>query len=74
VRGIPFILGSAAGYLPQTIVFVLIGSGVHIDPTFRIGLGAALFVASAAMGIYLVRHLRRARDVERAEEDDDPAA
>ncbi len=74
VPGTPFILGSAVGYLPQTIVFVLIGSGVHIDPTFRIGLGAALFVASAAMGVYLIRHLRRARDVELAEEDTDPAA
>jgi uncharacterized membrane protein YdjX (TVP38/TMEM64 family) len=70
VPGVPFVLGSAAGYLPQTIVFVLIGSGVHIDPAFRIGLGAALFVASAAMGVYLIRHLRRARDVERAEADD----
>lgn len=55
----PFVLGSAAGYLPQTIVFVLIGSGVQIDPTFRIGLGAVLFIASAALGIFLLRRMRR---------------
>jgi len=64
VRFLPFVGGSAVGYLPQTVVFVLIGSGVHIDPTFRIGLGAALFVVSAALGIYLLRHLRRGRAVE----------
>ncbi len=62
VAVVPFVLGSAAGYLPQTIVFVLIGSGVQIDPTFRIGLGAVLFVASAALGIFLLRRTRRARD------------
>lgn len=69
VRFAPFVLGSAAGYLPQTVVFVLIGSGVHIDPTFRIGLGAALFVVSAAVGFYLLHHLRRGRAVESAAED-----
>lgn len=69
VRFAPFVLGSAAGYLPQTAVFVLIGSGVHIDPTFRIGLGAALFVVSAAVGVYLLHHLRRGRAVESATED-----
>jgi len=68
VRAVPFFAGSAIGYLPQTVVFVLIGSGVQIDPTFRIGLGAALFVASAALGIYLLRHLRRGRAVEIAAE------
>lgn len=58
----PFVLGSVAGYLPQTVVFVLIGSGVQIDPTFRIGLGAVLFVASATLGVFLLRRTRRARD------------
>ena len=62
VPALPFVGGSAAGYLPQTVVFVLIGSGVHIDPTFRIGLGVALFVASAAMGVYLLRDIRRRLD------------
>ena len=70
VHGMPFLLGSAVGYLPQTVVFVLIGSGVHIDPTFRIGLGAALFGTSAAMGLYLIRHLRQGRAAELAAGDD----
>lgn len=64
----PFIGGSAVGYLPQTVVFVLIGSGVHIDPTFRIGLGVVLFVVSAAMGVYLLRDIRG-----RLDDDENPA-
>lgn len=62
VHALPFVGGSAAGYLPQTVVFVLIGSGVHIDPAFRIGLGVVLFVVSAAMGVYLLRDIRRRLD------------
>ena len=58
VGAVAFIAGSALGYAPQTLVFVLIGSGVHIDPTLRIGLAVALFVASAAIGVSLYRRLR----------------
>ncbi len=54
----PFFAGSLIGYLPQTLVFALVGSGVSIDPWFRIGLGAALFAASGGMGIYLYRRYR----------------
>lgn len=68
IPALPFLGGSAAGYLPQTVVFVLIGSGVHIDPTFRIGLGVVLFVVSAAMGVYLLRDIRR-----RLDDDENPA-
>lgn len=64
VRATPFILGSAVGYLPQTVVFVLVGSGVHINPTLRIGLGVALFVISAALGVYLLHDIRRNLSVD----------
>ena len=51
----PFIAGSALGYVPQTVVFALIGSGITVDLAFRIGLGTALFAASGALGVYLYR-------------------
>jgi uncharacterized membrane protein YdjX (TVP38/TMEM64 family) len=51
----PFIAGSALGYVPQTVVFALIGSGVAVDLVFRVGLGAILFAASGALGVYLYR-------------------
>lgn len=64
VRAMPFVLGSALGYVPQTLVFALIGSGVGIDPVWRIGLGVALFVVSGVLGIHLYRRFRRGRHLD----------
>ena len=58
VRGLPFFLGSLIGYLPQTIVFALVGSGIGIDPGFRISLGGVLFALSGVLGVYLYRRYR----------------
>lgn len=48
-----FIGGSAVGYLPQTIIFALLGSGVRVDPFWRIIVAAVLFALSSAVGISL---------------------
>jgi uncharacterized membrane protein YdjX (TVP38/TMEM64 family) len=53
-----FLLGSAVGFVPQTIVFVLLGSGIRVDPPLRIGLSIALFVASALLGAMIYRRRR----------------
>jgi uncharacterized membrane protein YdjX (TVP38/TMEM64 family) len=58
-RAFYFIAGSALGYIPQMIVFALLGSGIHIDPTMRISLSVILFVASVALGAFLYRRYRR---------------
>jgi uncharacterized membrane protein YdjX (TVP38/TMEM64 family) len=58
VRPVPFFIGSAVGYLPQTVVFVLLGSGIHVDPLLRVSLSVALFVASAVLGVFLYKRLR----------------
>lgn len=55
----PFLAASAVGHLPQTVVFALVGSGIHVDPTFRIGLGVVLFVISMLLGTHLWVRLRR---------------
>ena len=65
VGPLPFFLGSALGYVPQTAVFALAGSGINLDPFFRIGLAAALFVVSALIGAYLYRHFRHGRSLDR---------
>lgn len=54
----PFLLGSLIGYLPQTIVFALAGSGVQFDATPRIALSALLFALSGAIGAWLYRRYR----------------
>lgn len=61
VGALPFIAGSAAGYVPQTVIFALLGTGVQVDPVFRITLSVALFVASAVLGVALYRRARAAR-------------
>jgi uncharacterized membrane protein YdjX (TVP38/TMEM64 family) len=58
VRGAPFFTGSLIGYLPQSMVFALVGSGIGFDPVFRISLGAALFALSGVLGVYLYRRYR----------------
>ncbi len=64
VRAVPFILGSGLGYVPQTVVFALIGSGIGIDQTVRIGLGVALFLISGVLGVYLYRRFRHGRHLD----------
>ena len=57
-RAFAFIGGSAIGYIPQTVIFALLGSGINIEPQFRITLSVILFVVSAALGVYLYRQYR----------------
>lgn len=58
VPAAPFLAGSLVGYVPQTFIFALLGSGVRVDPGARIGLSVVLFIASAALGVILYRRVR----------------
>jgi len=58
VRAVPFLAASAIGYLPQTLVFTLLGSGVGVADWARITLGGVLFLASILLGIVLFRRNR----------------
>jgi len=58
IRPVHFFAGSFLGYLPQTLVFALVGSGVHIAPMLKLTLAIALFLASMALGVYLYRRRR----------------
>lgn len=69
VRPVPFLAGSAVGYIPQTLVFALIGSGVSLDPLWRIGLGAVLFVVSGLLGVQLFRKFRHGRHLDQQTEE-----
>lgn len=62
----PFLAGSAIGYLPQTIVFALLGKGVRIEREVQIALGILLFVASALLGLWLLSRHRRAQALAKA--------
>lgn len=64
VRGLPFFAGSALGYVPQTLVFALAGSGVNFDPSLRLSLAVVLFVISSLLGIWLYRRHREVAALE----------
>mgnify|MGYP001422216220 FL=1 len=58
-----FLAGSVLGYIPQTVIFALLGSGINLDPAFRITSSILLFVLSAALGVYLYRRYRQSQDL-----------
>lgn len=64
VRAMPFFLGSAVGYIPQTIVFALLGSGITLQPVLRTVISILLFVVSGVLGIYLYRRYRHGRTLD----------
>jgi len=63
VGWLPFVAGSAIGYIPQTAVFALVGSGIGVDPFWRIGSSVVLFVLSGALGIHLYRRYRHGKSL-----------
>ena len=51
----PFLAASAVGYLPQTVVFALLGKGVRVDGLWQVGLAGVLLAGSVAIGFGLLR-------------------
>lgn len=61
----PFVLGSVIGYIPQSLVFALAGSGVELNPEWSIALSVILFVVSGVLGVYLYRRYRHGKTLGR---------
>lgn len=59
VSGVRFLAGSFLGYLPQTVIFALLGSGFQVDLVLRSAISVALFLVSTVLGVYLYRKVRR---------------
>lgn len=51
----PFFLGSCLGYIPQNLLFAMIGSGMRVDAGWRIGLSVFLFAVSCVLGWWLYK-------------------
>ncbi|MDA0997664.1 MAG: VTT domain-containing protein [Proteobacteria bacterium] len=58
VPAVPFVLGSGAGYIPQTLIFALVGSGFAVEANVKLGISVVLFAASAMLGLSLYRRYR----------------
>ena len=61
VPALPFFFGSLLGYIPQTLVFALAGSGVDVGGPLRVGIAVALFLASGVIGAWLYRKYRHGK-------------
>ncbi len=57
---LPFFAGSAIGYIPQMLIFALVGSGFAVEPGIRLMISIALFAASGVLGLWLYRRYRDA--------------
>lgn len=65
-----FLSGSFVGYIPQNLIFSILGSGMHVETFWRIALSATLFVLSSAFGYLLYRRHKIAQALE--ENDREP--
>ena len=66
VRTVPFLLGSALGYIPQMIIFALVGSGTRVSQFWQVAIAMALFVVAAVIGMALYRSVARGRQLNAA--------
>jgi uncharacterized membrane protein YdjX (TVP38/TMEM64 family) len=64
LRAAPFLLGSAVGYLPQTLVFALLGKGIRVEGVWQLALAGVLLAVSSAIGLWLLRRHKAARALE----------
>ncbi len=50
-----FLTGSLLGYLPQTVIFALVGSGIALAQWQQLVLGGLLLALASALGAYLLK-------------------
>jgi len=62
VKALPYFLASAIGYLPQTIIFSLIGSGVSEGGFLRPVLSIVLFIISVLLMALIARKIIKTSD------------
>ena len=65
VSKLPFFLGSALGYIPQMLIFSLLGSGTRVDQFWQVAIAMALFILAATLGIVLYRKVGRGKTLGR---------
>lgn len=65
IKMAPFIMATILGSLPQTLVFVLLGSGLTIGHTTQLVGGIILFVLSSVLGIVLLAQHKSGKRLSR---------
>ncbi|WP_232449294.1 TVP38/TMEM64 family protein [Granulibacter bethesdensis] len=62
IRPIPFVAASIVGFIPQTLVFVLLGGGTRIGHGVQLAVAIMLFCMSMMLGFWLYRRTRLGRE------------
>lgn len=55
IAAAPFLAASLLGYVPQTVVFALLGGGMRVSQGAQLALSAMLMAASIGFGVLLLR-------------------
>ena len=58
IAALPFLAASALGYLPQTIIFALLGKGIRVDGVWQLSLAAVLLAGTIGIGFWLLKQNR----------------
>jgi uncharacterized membrane protein YdjX (TVP38/TMEM64 family) len=64
LKAAPFLAASLIGYLPQTVVFALLGKGIRVEGAWQLALGAVLLLVSFGMGLWMWQRHRAAKALE----------
>lgn len=59
LSALPFILGSAVGYIPHTVIFALLGAGIEVGSSFQIIASGILLIVSILLGVLLLKKYRK---------------
>lgn len=59
IPAVGFVAGSAIGYVPQTLIFAIVGSGVRVESNAQLAVSAVLFFLSIVMGFFLISKYRK---------------
>lgn len=59
VRALPFFFGSALGYIPQMVIFALVGSGSQLQEFWQVAIAMAMFIVAAALSGWLLGRYRQ---------------
>lgn len=62
-----FFVGSTLGFLPQTLIFALMGSGVQVDLYGQMGVSVILLIVSSIVGVRLYRRWQRRQSLPELE-------
>jgi len=58
IKTLPYFAGSLIGFIPQTLVFSLLGSGISRDGTMQVVISLILFSATIGFMWYLIQVIR----------------